>query len=520
MRTSIALRRFEKFIFLALIFSIPFQKRFFLFAAPSGALAKEGANGFFEWSSGFLYITDFLVLILFGLWVAGFLVECQRCRRGITDNSPPPLVPPLVRGGHGGGGVAVLLVLFFAFISLTQADLIDVGVYRFLKLAEFIFLFFYAASRIQLIGIKPTLIAFVASGVFQSILAILQFAKQSSLGLEVFHESTLLVGLKGVAEISAAGMDMLRAYGTFPSPNVLAGFLGICLLFLFYLFLNVWGRQCCFLAHSRPPSGGLRGSGCFAPSGAMPKQPSNPPANNTASPCMTIFFEKYLISITIFILLLGLVLTFSRGVIIFFVFTTILFFAGMFLLKKFKEYRKKSIYLLGLVIVSWALIAAVLWPEISSRFLESSVNEPAIQERLFFNEVGIDAVRQNYAQLFFGVGIGNFVNYYMSSLPGLAPHFYQPVHNIFILIASEIGIFGLIAFILFLALSLGKPLQFLFLQPYTHDRENNVALYSLLCVACFMLFVGMYDHYFWTLQQGGLMFWIMLGLLAGINRNK
>jgi len=35
-----------------------------------------------------------------------------------------------------------------------------------------------------------------------------------------------------------------------------------------------------FLAHSRPASAGLRGSGCFAPSGTMPKQPSNPLESN------------------------------------------------------------------------------------------------------------------------------------------------------------------------------------------------------------------------------------------------
>ena len=223
----------------------------------------------------------------------------------------------------------------FAFVSLTQAELIDVGVYRFLKLAEFVFLFFYVASRANLFGIKSVLGAFVASGLFQSVLAILQFAKQSSLGLEIFHESTLAVGLKGVAEISAGGLEFIRAYGTFPSPNVLAGFLGICLLFAFYLFLKDFAET------------------------------------NPALPLVS--------GIAIFLLSFGLILTFSRGVIIFFVFTTVLFFAGIFLLERLKQYRKQALRLLLLAVSCQLLVVALAWPEVSSRFLESSASEPAIQ---------------------------------------------------------------------------------------------------------------------------------------------
>ena len=164
-----------------------------------------------------------------------------------------------------------------------------------------------------------------------------------------------------------------------------------------------------------------------------------------------------------------------------------------------------------------------MWPEVSSRFLESTISEPAIQERLFFNKVGADTISQNYSQLFFGVGIGNFVNHYMQFIPGLAPYLYQPVHNIFILIASEVGVLGYVAFIVFLAALLWKSIKRL-LPSITiqdaHDREYLVYVFVLLCVMCFVLLIGMYDHYFWTLQQGGLMFWIALGLLETMVGNK
>jgi len=371
----------EKFVFLALVFSIPFQKRFFLFG-PS----PEG-EGFFEWSSGFLYFTDILIVILAVFWLKS-------------------IYPKLNFGQRYKAGFGTVFVLsaflVFAFASLAQAELIDVAVYRFIKIVEFTFLFFYVVSYVKIIGpprrdelgslrlgIKLILGAFVASGVFQSILAILQFAKQSSLGLEIFHESILVLGLKGVAEVSAGGVEFIRAYGTFPSPNVLAGFLGICLLFVFYLFLKSWEGRYCFLVHSRQPSGWLRGfrlrqgygghSGlrpCLpsrSPQGeGGPKQPSNPRESNTALPSRNTFLEMparlqvFWNSITptplwaygtvVFLLSFGLMLTFSRGVIIFFIFTTILFFAGIFLLERLKKYRKRAINLAVLVVVSWLLL--------------------------------------------------------------------------------------------------------------------------------------------------------------------
>ena len=480
--------KLEKLVFLALIFFIPIQKRIFLFGPPE----------FFEWNSGFFYFTDFLAIAHIVLWLKSVYPKFNFGLKYKATFTPIFLL---------------FIFLGLAFISLTQAELISVGLYRFVKLGEFIFLFFYVGARARTIGVRTILQVFIASGVFQSILAILQFAKQSSLGLEIFHESTIQIGMKGVAQINAGGLDMIRAYGTFPSPNVLAGFLGICLLFAFLLFLNGWGRQYYFLAHSR--------SDCSRTCEARPPQGagSNPPENNTASRWMSVFFEKYFISLTIFILLLGLILTFSRGVIIFFMLINILFFAGIFLFKKFKKYKKAAILLLLLVVSCQLLVVALAWPEVSSRFLGSSIDEAAIQERLFFNEIGLNTVSQNYSHMLFGIGMGNFVNNFMHSMPGLPDYLYQPVHNIFILIASETGTLGLFAFILFIALLIERAAKNFFTGTIQmqHGRVAFVCVYILLCAVAFMMLISMYDHYFWTIQQGSLMFWITLGLLASNN---
>jgi hypothetical protein len=32
------------------------------------------------------------------------------------------------------------------------------------------------------------------------------------------------------------------------------------------------------------------------------------------------------------------------------------------------------------------------------------------------------------------------------------------------------------------------------------------------------IFIMLFDHYFWDIQQGSLMLWILLGIIAGINK--
>lgn len=69
----------------------------------------------------------------------------------------------------------------------------------------------------------------------ESILAILQFFKEGTLGLWVLGERTFSLSTPGIAKFDFYGNQFLRPYGTFPHPNVLAAFMVVCglLLFLF-----------------------------------------------------------------------------------------------------------------------------------------------------------------------------------------------------------------------------------------------------------------------------------------------
>jgi hypothetical protein len=70
----------------------------------------------------------------------------------------------------------------------------------------------------------------VISAFFQSLVAILQFIWQKSLGLTFLKESAFSVYDPGVAKVLINGDVFVRSYGFFPHPNVLGGFLAVSLL--------------------------------------------------------------------------------------------------------------------------------------------------------------------------------------------------------------------------------------------------------------------------------------------------
>ena len=66
----------------------------------------------------------------------------------------------------------------------------------------------------------------------EAALAILQFIKGGSIGLWILGERTFSLSTPAIAKFDFHGNEFLRPYGTFPHPNVLAGFILTALLLL------------------------------------------------------------------------------------------------------------------------------------------------------------------------------------------------------------------------------------------------------------------------------------------------
>ncbi len=105
---------------------------------------------------------------------------------------------------------------------------------------------------------------------------------------------------------------------------------------------------------------------------------------------------------------------------------------------------------------------------------------------------------------FFGVGLSNFLPNLPLVLSNSGTIFYlQPVHNIFLLTLSETGLFGFLCIFLFCVFLTKRAWQ-----------QKNLFFLPILCIG----FLGLFDHYPFSLQQGRLLMAFLIGVF--LSRRK
>lgn len=162
--------------------------------------------------------------------------------------------------------------------------------------------------------------------------------------------------------------------------------------------------------------------------------------------------------------------------------------------------KRKVIQVTTVTILAITIFSILFWPEVQSR-LTISAEEEAVQLRIFYNKESLES-GINLS----GIGLGDFTTWLMGQSPNLPRHLYQPVHNIYLLIYSEVGILGLILFVMFLA--------GLFYEFIKKTKLQELWHYSFVLVFSSILFIGLFDHFLLTIQQGRFVFWLGLTLLT------
>lgn len=334
-------------------------------------------------------------------------------------------------------------------LSIAVSSYPIVSAFALLRLGEFVLLYWYI-TRYALVhfNIVQSSIVLVGGILFQAVIAIGQFFVQHDLGLRIVGESVLDPFMQGVASFFLAnGEKVMRAYGTTPHPNILAAYLLVGLVMVCVLFLQygtTQARKDLF----------LMGYGILLWAFALT-------------------FSRTLIALWVLIMIVGFIVLWRRG----------------------GSVRKALVAVLGATLVYGALLIVSYWPEAVSRITISG-QEEAVQLRLFYNgqafSSGGDVVN------WLGVGAGNFVGWLMEYQPNLARYLYQPVHNIYLLIYSEVGIIGIAFFLAFLG-----SLKFAFLK----RRIRSLPAQAAFLVWVAMLAAGLFDHFPWTLQQGRFLLW-------------
>ena len=298
---------------------------------------------------------------------------------------------------------------------------------------------------------KPAMLGLCAALSIQFIAGFVGFAAQSTAFLDPLKmkwPGALDPAMRGASVVQLSdGSRFLRAYGTLPHPNILGGFVLFSLL----------GPANLFLANDKP----------------------NRPA---------------LILFSLGIILLGL--TFSRSA-----------WVGLFaflivLILKSKHFDRRRL----LLFIATGLLTTVLtlYPlrDLVSTRLGSA---PAATEQLSTsgrNWLTGQAMATIQEHPLTGVGIGSFV--IELSNHTIEGALIEPVHNLLLLAASELGIPGALLVIgLYAAIALD----------ISKARTPNSTLAGATLAGLGV--VSLFDHYLWTLAPGRLMFGLALGLFAG-----
>jgi O-antigen ligase len=136
------------------------------------------------------------------------------------------------------------LITFLVFILLQNIFLFDFLV--LLNTVRFVIVLLLLICMPTLIQSLKTrsfrfsiVIIFLINTLLQGVIGILQFLGGSSLGLKWLGESQVVSGMQGSSFIELFDGLYLRAYGTFPHPNILAGFFLLSFFVSVFFFLRI-----------------------------------------------------------------------------------------------------------------------------------------------------------------------------------------------------------------------------------------------------------------------------------------
>ncbi len=282
----------------------------------------------------------------------------------------------------------ILLLIYFILRILLQFDLLVLlNSFRIIGVLLSLFVIIPIIKEYQLfkknLKFLFLLILFVTvltEGVFSAS----QVLKGSSLGFPFLGESQVVSGMRGSSFVEFGGQLFLRGYGTFPHPNILAGFLLLASVIAFSVIFRSKG-------YTR---------------------------------LLSIFI---LLSSSIFVLF-----SLSRIAIFLFVFNYLI----VLIWKLYESFKKVKVF-------SFNFLPLLYLSERFANIFDAKDNSLVEREQLMI--ASFKVMERNFL---IGTGVGNFVramaDFVPRSLKGIM--ILQPVHNIFLLSLSEFGLLGFVFF--------------------------------------------------------------------------
>lgn len=412
-------------------FLLPWQARWIFF---EGSIEK----GYWEYGSFSLYGFDILLLVLLIITVI-----IGRKKHFYINRFT----------------LAALGLFLVAFFSLYWAIDKDIALYAFARLLAAILLIIVVWQ----IKFKPLFLAgaIALAGVCQSVLAAWQFFTQKAIAFKWLGMAEHLPWILGDQVVEFVGGRMLRAYGSFPHPNMLAAFLAIAIILSIGIYLkssNKWG--------------------------------------------------KYFALASLVINSAGLFFTFSRAAWIGLFIT--LFFYGLLIFWIYHRRELDYIKLFAAILMPFILLSAIYPALVLTRFGLGDDFErleiKSIEQRADYTDQALEIIKANFMT---GIGIGNYTWAVHEQLDDdLESYDYQPVHNVYLLILAELGVFGLLFFIYLIAAVLLKI-----------DLKSRLNLAFAMCFL-FFAFIAFFDHFLWTMAVGLYLLFLIFAINSKLSLTK
>jgi hypothetical protein len=357
--------------------------------------------------------------------------------------------------------ILIAFVLWAGTSMLWAEDRVLAG-YFFFKLVLAAGVFWLAQSW-DVLRNRKVFGLFLLVAIMESALGIWQFLSQSSFASTLLGMSEYESWRAGVSVLKNESGRWLRAYGTFPHPNMLGAYLGAILV--------------------------------MAVSGWILSNPAEESFSRRKSFSLFVFWAV--------ILLLGLLLSFSRaawlGVVV-----SLTVLAAKVWGRGGYELKYRLVKVLGVIGIAATVFGGVLHEVVFPRFDGETIErEASVTDRALLMRQAEEIIQEH---LVLGVGAGNYTLAVMQQHPELPVWEVQPVHNVFLLVLADLGLVGGVLFVVFLGMVVWAGLKDLFQKNQTESAIFFLALLSFIP----SLFL---DHFFWTSHFGLLSLFVFLGFM-------
>jgi O-antigen ligase len=411
----------SQYAFYAAIFLLPWQTRLiFDTLTISGEPSEYGVLA--------IYATEVLIAFAYVL-------------RGKMDHAP----------GERRILQAFYVLMAIGFFSITFTSYPTISWIQMLHLLSASLLLALVLDRQT--NLKHLALSFVMGLISPALLGIYQTVVGSSGASTILGLAAKDASVAGVSVVETDSFRMMRAYGSFPHPNIFGGFLAVGLMLLSWLSRFIRERK-----------------------------------------------HFIVLAIPTAVLSIALILTFSRGAWLAVAIGGIALMVQMIHARKIPPSRAVPLVTIGLLTILITL--GVFHSAVFARFNpELRVEVISIEERTSqyaeFNQVF-------FSSTLLGVGPGAYT-FALSELdPDQEVWAYQPIHNAGLLLTAELGIAGLLVALRFL---------FKLFKPVITSSQTSARIFSI-SIGLSILTIGFFDHYLWSLWPGLALLAIVFGVIA------